>query len=489
MKKKALFILILAVTLLALLGMTACESLGGAQDTVSEQRVEVTRGDITVSVTGSGKMETSREARLTFGSGGKLDRILVKEGDEVKAGDVLARLDISTLELAYAQSEVALTQAQTALAQAQLAQKTAEYNLSNTRDSEDTLKLALLNAQIGLDTAKDNLTNTIKSYNWDTFEKIESELNKAQAFYDYAYEGLQGKFGGETYNWELLLERAAERLEAAQADYDNFLAGHSTARIDLSKKQVEAAEMSVAQAQKNLDKLDDNIALQELQVSSAEKAVEQAQQSVDLAQESLDEAQRQLDEASIIAPFDGVIAAVMAEEGDIIPSPSMAPKTIIHMINPDYLELVIEVDEIDIPQVSLGEKAVISVDALPDASFQGLVTAVYPLPQEVGGVVLYNVKIGLDVPDNSGIRVGMSASADIMIAERSNVLLVPSRAIEKDDQGNTIVKVMVGDEQAEARPVVVGLDDGLRAEIISGLSEGETVVFEVRVKSSPMSMF
>ena len=107
-----------------------------------------TRGDITISVSGSGKIEASHEARLTFGSAGKVDKILVKEGDEVKKGDVLARLDTSALELALAQSQVAVTQAEVALTQAQLAQKTAEYNLKNTRDTEDALKLALLNAQI-----------------------------------------------------------------------------------------------------------------------------------------------------------------------------------------------------------------------------------------------------------------------------------------------------------------------------------------------------
>ena len=76
------------------------------------------------------------------------------------------------------------------------------------------------------------------------------------------------------------------------------------------------------------------------------------------------------------------------------------------------------------------------------------------------------------------------ASADVMFEQRSDVLLVPSRAVGENDQGQRVVKVMSG-EEVEERPVVVGLDDGLRAEIISGLSEGETVVVEVRVKAAP----
>jgi len=157
----------------------------------------------------------------------------------------------------------------------------------------------------------------------------------------------------------------------------------------------------------------------------------------------------------------------------------MSPKTIIHMVAPALVELVVEVDEIDIPLLSVDQEAVISVDALPYAEFEGTVTAVHPVPKEEGGVVLYDVRLSLDIPEDSGIRVGMSASADILFEERSDVLLVPSRAIGKNDQGQKIVKVMA-DELIQEKVVVVGLDDGLRAEIVSGIQEGETLVVEVR---------
>jgi multidrug efflux pump subunit AcrA (membrane-fusion protein) len=167
----------------------------------------------------------------------------------------------------------------------------------------------------------------------------------------------------------------------------------------------------------------------------------------------------------------------------------MAPTTVVYLIDPGYMELVVEVDEIDIPMVRLNREAVITVDALPDTEFKGNVIAVYPMPKEVGGVVLYDVRLSLDIPEDSGIRVGMSASADVMFEKHSNVLLVPSRAVEKDAQGQTIVMVKAN-EQIEERPVVVGLDDGLRAEIVSGLSEGETVVIESKAKSTTsMGMF
>jgi HlyD family secretion protein len=485
MKKRLMLGFILIILFMLLLGTTACDLQGGGKGAVNQQLVTVARGDLTVSVSGKGKIETSREARLTFGSGGKVARMLVKEGDRVKTGDVLAKLDTRPLELALNQAEMAVTQAEVALTQAQLAHQTAENSLENTRNSKDSLNLALLNAEIALDTAQNNLAAGITAIDFNT---ILSELNKAKAWYDYV-KRMPQTGTGDSESWSLALDRAKERLDTAQANYDNALAGYDSRQVNLKKKQVEAAELSVALAQKNIEELDKSITLQELQVFSTEQAVKQAQQAVDLARASLADVQRQLGEATIYTPFDGVVATVLAREGDIIPSPSMAPQTIIKMIDPGSLELVIEVDEIDIPQVKLAQVVTVNVDALPKAVFTGRVTAIYPVPSEVGGVVLYKVRINLDTQGGSEIKVGMSASADIVVEKHENVLLVPSRAIGKDKSGQTIVKVKAN-EQIQEREVVVGLDDGLRVEIISGLSEGETIVVEVRAKSTPpVSLF
>ncbi|MFC1970974.1 hypothetical protein ACFLV0_03460, partial [Chloroflexota bacterium] len=108
--------------------------------------------------------------------------------------------------------------------------------------------------------------------------------------------------------------------------------------------------------------------------------------------------------------------------------------------------------------------------ALPYAEFKGMVTAVSPVPKEEGGVVLYDIRLSLDVPENSGIKVGMSASADVIIEKHSDALLVPSRAIQKNDRGEKIVKVVSG-EEVEERPVVTGADDGFQTGILSGLSD------------------
>jgi macrolide-specific efflux system membrane fusion protein len=96
------------------------------------------------------------------------------------------------------------------------------------------------------------------------------------------------------------------------------------------------------------------------------------------------------------------------------------------------------------------------------------------MPTALSGVVVYDVKIGIDEPAQ-GLRVGMSATADIITDQREGVLIIPSRAVTKNSSGNQVVKVMVGEEVVE-RTVVTGLDDGLDVEIVEGLNEGEVVV-------------
>ncbi len=462
---KKLRIIAALLLLIVLTTVTACNPLGGSEKEV-EQYVEVARGDLMVTVSGSGNIETAEEANLSFGSGGRIARIYVEEGDWATKGDILAELDTASLELARDQAEYTLTQAEVALTQAELSQKTAEYNLDNVLDQKDTLELALFNAQIDVRSARHNLGETQDIYTWPDIETAQKDVDNAEAFLQYA---LERNLSDETVIY------AQARLDAVEAVLDAKRNAHDTEEVAIAKLQLEAIEMAEAQAQKNLDELSEDIAIKELQVEAAKAAVVQAKQSVALSRQALEQAEKDLKEAVIMAPFDGIVASVTAEEGDMIPSPTMAPKQIMRLIDPTSLELVVEVDEIDIPDVAVGQEVIITLDALPDREFDGVVATIYPLPLEVSGVIVYNVKIELNAPEDSGIRVGMSAEADIVLASRTDVLMVPDRAISEDSEGNPVVSIVVGDD-LEERPVVVGISDGFDTEIISGVSVGETVL-------------
>jgi HlyD family secretion protein len=200
-----------------------------------------------------------------------------------------------------------------------------------------------------------------------------------------------------------------------------------------------------------------------------------AQLGVEGAQVVLDMANDDLEKAVMVAPFGGVIALVDIKEGDSLSAMDYATRTIIELVDPGRMELSAEVDEIDIPHVELGQRAIISVDALPGVQLEGEVTSISPLATEESGLILYKIKVSFEVPEGSGIKAGMSATADIIISERGGVLLVPDRAIGEDSQGNPVVKVVV-DGLIEERAVVIGMSDGSQTEIVSGLSEGDVVV-------------
>jgi len=384
----------------------ACNPFGGEEE-VSQQLVEVVRGDLTISVSGSGNIEVSDEGKLAFGVGGRIDKIYVEEGDSVTGGDVLARLDTDDLELALTQARVALA----------------------------TQQVAVTQAQVALDTAKYNLNQALEIYTSPEIVVAQAEVDAAKAFLQIAINA-----GASITYAQAILDAAEAVLDALVEDYDT-----------------------------------EEVAIEKLEVEVAEQSLELAQQSLEQVQQSLEYAQKQLDEATITAPFDGVVAKIYAEEGDVIPPPIMTSQGIIHLIDLTTMELNVEVDEIDIPDVKPGQRAIIDVDALPDVEFEGEVFTISTVAKEEAGIILYEVKIGFAVPEGLGLRVGMSAEADIVIVERSNVLLVPSRAITEDSEGNPVVRVVVN-EQTEERRVVEGVSDGFDTEIVSGLSEGEVVV-------------
>ena len=402
---------------LALAGSTACNPFGGEEEEASRQLVEVVRGDLAISVSGSGNIEVSDEGKLAFGVGGRIDKIYVEESDKVTGGDVLARLDTDDLELALTQARVALA----------------------------TQQVAVTEAQIALDTAEYNLNQALEIYTSPEIIVAQAEVDAAKAFLQIAINAPPSA--------NITLAYAQVRLDAAEAVLDAMIYDYDTEEVAIEKMEAEVAERSL----------------------------ELAQQSLEQVQQSLEYAQKQLDEATITAPFDGVVAKIYSEEGDVIPPPVIASQVIIYLVDLATIELNVELDEVDTPGVKPGQRAIIDVDALPGVEFEGEVLTISPVAKEGAGVILYEVKIGFNVPEGSELKVGMSAEADIVIAERNDVLLVPSRAITEDSEGNPIVKVVVN-EQTEERPVVTGISDGFDTEIVSGLSEGEVVVVERRAR-------
>jgi HlyD family secretion protein len=298
------------------------------------------------------------------------------------------------------------------------------------------LELALWQAKLALETSEYNLDKAEEVYTKPDIETARLAVDEARKYLDYAEERLEQAFTAkERSKWTYEVDRAERILARAMQKRDTMLATGDTEEVVLKKLEVEVARKAVA------------------------------------------EAQRQLDQATITAPFDGIVASVGVEEQDFVPPPATTALTVVHLIDPTSMELEAEVDEIDMPGVKLGQKAIITLDALPALPLEGEVISVSPLSVEEAGLVLYEVTIGFESHDLSGIKAGMSADADIAVYERTNCLKVPSRAIVRDGQGNPTVKVMVS-EEIEERRVVTGISNGSTTEILEGLDEGEAVLVE-----------
>lgn len=429
---------------LVLLGSAGCAQ-PAKQTTV--QQVKVTRGNLTVTVSGSGTIEEPHELNLTFGVAGRIDKLSVKEGDVVKQGDVIARLETDALELtltqakvSYAQAQVAVSQYDLAVSQAAVAVTQAEINLKNAQILLDqTTKTSTLSdlriAQAQVDTASRDVADSLFTLSKYT----------------------QGTPGYEAYQKNVV--QAQARLKAAQDTLDAMLGGFSQDEVAVKQKQVTAAEQSLAAARQSLDLTKLNADL--------------AQQLLAAAGLSRDNAQKQLGKAILTAPFAGTIAAQPVNQGDTV----LGTTTVAHLVDPGKMDLKVQVDEVDIPGVKPGQRAIVKVDALPDTAFSGNVSYIGLIPKKETGVTLFDVKIALDAAIGTGLRGGMSASADIVTTERSNVLLVPNRALKRDGQGKTVVSVALNG-QSQERTVVTGASDNFQTEILSGLQEGEVVIEE-----------
>ena len=151
-------------------------------------------------------------------------------------------------------------------------------------------------------------------------------------------------------------------------------------------------------------------------------------------------------------------------------------KPAFHIIDPSTLEMTGMIDEMDIADVRTGQQAIVTLDALPGLEVSGTVTYISAAAAIEAGVVLYETTITLDNPPET-VKDGMSATADLVIEQKEDVLLVPLQAIMRGANGQDIVYVVQGGELV-ATDIEVGVRSGRMAEILSGVSEGDTIALE-----------
>ncbi len=245
-------------------------------------------------------------------------------------------------------------------------------------------------------------------------------------------------------------------------------------QVEMAEEQVKAARAQYKIAKENLDNgvLGVSEDVLELQVDIAKASWESAKLGLESAKLGLESAELNLEKAEIVAPFDGMVADISIIEGKEISTAALATPAI-SLIDTSDIEMRGSIDEIDISVVELNQEANILLDALPDEAIKGNVAFISPIGTSLIGVVSYETRITLESPDER-LRDGMSATAEVIIERRDDVLMIPNRAI-RGTLENPRVLVLV-DEQQEEREITLGLTDGINTEVLSGLDEGEKVV-------------
>lgn len=185
-------------------------------------------------------------------------------------------------------------------------------------------------------------------------------------------------------------------------------------------------------------------------------------------------AKKELDDTVIKAPFSGIVSKVYVEKGEIIAGVGASSSNkILHLIDTSRLFAEVNVDEVDISKVKLGQGANVKVDAYPDEVFSGKVVSIAREATTSGGLVVVKVKIELDRPD-SRLKPGFTANADIIVGEAKNAIILPVEEV-KERGGRYFVTVLQNGKPVP-REVEVGVSDGSYVEIKKGLREGDIVV-------------
>ena len=420
-------------------GKTSEGSTAAAEYTT--QLYTVRYGNLTSSIYSSGSLVYSTSQQLTFGSGGTVAAVYVAKDDTVKKGDVMARLDsesIESLEVAVARARISLRDAEEALEDAR-----NPYSESDIAAG----RLAVAYAQQQLADAQQR-----------------SEIKIANAEYT-VQKALDKKYNA-------LLDYMSERISADE--YQQAVRDWEAAVLDFEMAKVSAAQ-SVSDAENKLKNARET--LEEMLAGADSLQVALKQSELDSARVALNKALEQLESAKegypIVAPFDGVVAKVNVNQGDEV----NANTVVIELIDSSAFEMSAIVDEIDVANLKLGQKATVTLDAFSDLELIGSVSSISAFSQTQSGVVSYPISISLIVPENIQLLQGMSATATIEINLASNALLVPKKAISGTGD-RAMVMVMV-DGQAQPRMVTVGATDGTQTEVVNGLQEGDVVVVNV----------
>jgi HlyD family secretion protein len=288
-------------------------------------------------------------------------------------------------------------------------------------------------------------------------------------------------------------EEAAEAsLRATEADMERAKVDAEGVDVPTLKRAYERAQGMAKEGVVSVSALDDaqrayelsvnkqNVAKAQLQVLHAKIGQAQAQVAQDRA--NLKQLEEQYSYTTVESPIDGVVLSRDVEVGDAVSSILVlgSSATLIMTLG-DISEVYVKgkVDESDIGKVYLGQPARIKVESFKDKTFNGKVTKISPMGVEKDNVTTFEVRVSINNPGGE-LKAAMTANAEIILEEHKNVLQIPEGSIlyDKDKKASVEVPDPKGKEGKRKVAVNIGISNGAKTELLSGLKEGDQVVLQ-----------
>jgi HlyD family secretion protein len=440
------------------------------------------RGDLVVSASGTGTLIAQTDASFGFETSGQITEVYVKIGDHAEAGQVLAQLDDTLAQMEYVEAQQALEELYSAASIATVQQEIGtaqdaefyahewlEYLLSpEVIEAEENLAIAkqkLAQAQAEATANPSHAANQTLKEKEQTIAYLQDKLTQAQEYYENYY--LPETFGE--------YENVGSRRHPKQAlvTYIDPYTGEEVQDISRpSAADITTARNNYAQAQETVK--EGELYLEALNTGIIpEGGTGEKLTILYEAQLALENAQSALEARQLIAPISGTVTSLDLSVGEQVDTSSII--TISQLDQPYTLDAYL--DEADWSKAQLGNKVTVTFDLLPEQTYPGTVTLIYPELSESFESSLVHLVVQLDQSISQDLPAGTGATVDVVGGEAKGVVLVPVEAVHETEDGRTVVTVIENGAQSE-REVELGLQNETYAEVKSGLEAGQIVVTE-----------
>jgi len=453
----------LAAVLLASTGCVDRKAQEQSKETlkvVSDPAIAVTVGnattrDVPYILNLTGALKTSGDVQVAAKASGRIQAVFVKEGDQVRAGQLIARL-----EGMEAQARLSQAQASAAASRAQLDSSETEAKSAPSRTTA-----AVRAAQARVASAQEQLARLKNGSRTAERSQAKNNVDRAKNDLDYAQTQLDRtqRLFDQGASSKSDLELAQNRRDQARTAYQNAVEQFSLIQDSARPEDIAVAEQAIRQAQ------------EDLRTTQANKQLDpQFQQRVDVARANLRSAldqvrlaQQAVDDLRVVAPTSGRVTGSPLQAGTVV-SPGQAISRIVNLGGVYYNA---EVSESNVAKVREGQSVKVKIDALPNLSLDGHVTSVESVASTVGR--LYSVRIDLDQKPVQ-LRSGMFAQGEALVGNNPGAVVVPSSAIVTEAD-KTFVFVVQSNSKVKKTPVTVtGTVDSVTA--VTGVNSGDRVV-------------